>query len=290
MKKIYCLFVAALLITFCQAQKEKLELNLTKGETYSLKIVSSASFDTPAHGKQVKSEGQTYINMKFKVTDIHDDMYDIETKCDSISYKGNLINMVFDFYSRSDTKIPDDNNNIFLKRLYKSLKGMPFQFKMTKAGKVSEVKNMVLDTSKFQLTCNLFYQGFIKSIPAFYPDSEVGKGDKWTINITLPSEMFNSTGTIYELKEVTDNYLLISGRSNIKTTGNEANVGKTNSAIKPDVTSTVTSSIKIDKKTGWIIDAKISQIVKGTMKADPKKPGDKDSYLDVKTEATITNK
>ena len=94
MKRIFSLVFAVLWISFCQAQKEKLELNLTKGETYTLKITSQFSFDVPAHGKQIKSEGLMYSKINYHVVDKHDSIYEMEAKADSIIYKGNSFNFV----------------------------------------------------------------------------------------------------------------------------------------------------------------------------------------------------
>jgi hypothetical protein len=83
--------------------------------------------------------------------------------------------------------------------------------------------------------------------------------------------------------------MLISGYSVLKINDNViAQKGKP--AVKSDLTNTMSSNIKVDKKTGWIIEAKLSQIIKGTVKADPKKEGDNDYPININTVTIITDK
>ena len=289
MKKIYCLFIAALLITFCQAQKEKLELNLAKGETYTLNISSKSTMDMTKNGKQLKLKDDSFVILKFKVTDIQDSIYNMVATIDSIYFNGNVFNMAMGFFPNRDGKVPNDNENLFFKRFIAAVKGIPILIKMTKRGKLSEVEKILVDSSRIQVISNLFVQGVLKMIPEIYPVSNVAIGGKWTILSPLPSSVFTTTGATFELKEVTNNYMLISGYSVLKINDNViAQKGK--SAVKSDLTNTMSSNIKVDKKTGWIIDAKISQIIKGTVKADPKKEGDKDYPININTETIITDK
>jgi len=290
MKKIYCLFVAVLLISFCLAQKEKLELNLSKGETYFLNIKTFASLDVPMNGKQTKSQEQTNVKLKFKVTDIRDSVYNMVATIDSVYYSGNLFNMAMGYYSYKDGKAPNDNKNLYFNRFIAAIKGIPILIKMTKKGKLTEVSKILIDSTKIQVISNLFIQGILKTIPEIYPVSKVAIGDKWTINSPLPSELFTDTGTTFELKEVTNNYMMISGHSDFKLNDDNVISQKGKSVVKSDMTASSTTNIKVDKKTGWIIEAKLSQIIKGTVKADPKKEGDKDYPININNETIITDK
>jgi sporulation protein YlmC with PRC-barrel domain len=98
-------------------------------------------------------------------------------------------------------------------------------------------------------------------IPAIYTKSEVSIGEKWSTDGKSYFGLLPKIKITYELKEAINNYLIIKGL---------ANYNGSNSQIKsiPDmtgVTSTMTSDIKINKKTGCIIDANIHQKVKGPM-------------------------
>ena len=167
---------------------------------------------------------------------------------------------------------------------------MPFHFKMSRTGKITDLKNVNADSAKIQFACNLVFQGMVQTVPEMYPIVKVSRGEKWTINNTLLSSAFSTTGTIYELKEVTDNTLVISGTSIVKTNVNEENRTKANANPMPDLTTTTALNIKIDRKTGWIIEAKINQTMKETMteKVDPKKPGTKVSQINMNSETTLS--
>jgi len=280
MKKFYCLIAAILLITFCQAQKEKLELNLTKGETYKLNISSSSLLNVPKNGKQLKSKEVSCIKLVFKVIDFQDNKYVMEGKIDSISLTGNVFNMTIGNYFPKDGKIPDDSTNKFLKRIFTAMKGMQFKMNITKSGKAVFVNDMINDTSKVKLISNIFIMGIIKSIPVFYPDSAVAKGDKWNVTSAKTPKYFEAEELYYTLKEVTDNYILITGSANTTTNINNPKPINGQPVGVLDMTVISSTDIKIDRKTGWIIDAKMSKSIKSTVKADPKKPGDKDSQID----------
>ena len=290
MKSFFSLVFAVLLITCCYGQKEKLELNLVKGETYTLKSTTNFSFDVPLNGKQVRTVSLTYCDVKFKVADIHDSIFEMDAKIDSIRYNGNLFSFSLNMAANLKGPISNDSKNLALERILKSLKGMPYHFKMSRTGVVSELKNMNADTSRFQLTCNLLFRQMAHTIPAIYPTTKVSPGDKWNISITIqPSAAFNVKNIIYELTEVTDSTLLISGSSTLKIDDKDAKNLKVPENIKQDITTTFLSNIILDRKTGWIIDAKSKQIIKGTIteKAVPKKSGNKVHQLNLKSEITL---
>jgi hypothetical protein len=62
--------------------------------------------------------------------------------------------------------------------------------------------------------------------------------------------------------------------------------------LKYDLTGAMTSDIKIDKKTGWTINAMINQSIKGTayIKDNPQIPGGMTIPMTMNNEMTITEK
>ena len=62
--------------------------------------------------------------------------------------------------------------------------------------------------------------------------------------------------------------------------------------LKYDMSGTMSSEIKINRKNGWVIESKINQIIKGTaqIKDNPQMPGGMTIPMTLSNEMTITEK
>jgi len=306
MKKILSLIIGFVLLTSCQAQKDKLELNLTKGEIYTQKMTSNVSILQTINGQQVNMKMSINAKMTYKVTDIQNTVYDMEVRYESLIMKMSLPNGVMEFSSENN-----DENDIF-STILGTMKNKPFLVKMTKTGKVNEVKNIesvfsnmfekfpqISDVQKQQIKGQIMqaygekaFKGNIEMCSAIFTDSPVSKGDKWTINTQLESGMSAKMVTVYELKEVTDTYFQIFGNSKIETADKDAYIESNGMSLKYDMAGTMTSDIKIDKKTGWTMSALINQSIKGTayVKDNPQIPGGMSIPMTMNNEMTISEK
>lgn len=306
MKKILNLFIAFILLTSCQAQKEKLELNLSKGEIYNQKMISNVSILQTINGQQVNMKMSINAKMTYKVTDIQNAIYDMEVRYESLIMKMSLPNGEMEFSSDKN-----DEKDIF-STILGTMKNKPFLVKMTKAGRVNEVKNIeavfsnmfdkfpqLSDAQKQQIKGQVMqaygekaFKGNIEMCSAIFSDSPVSKGDKWTIKTQLESGMSAKMETVYELKELSDSYCQIFGNSKIETADKDAYIESNGMPLKYDMAGDMTSDIKIDKKTGWTINAKINQAIKGTayVKDNPQMPGGLAIPMTMNNEMTITEK
>lgn len=289
MKRIFHLLIALVLFTTCQAQKQKLELNLTKGEIYTQKMESNVSILQSVNGQQVNMNMSINAKMAYKVTDIQNAVYDMEVSYESLIMKMSLPNGTMEFSSEKE-----DENDIF-STILGTMKNKPFLVKMTKAGKVNEVKNIeavfsnmfdkfpqLNDVQKQQIKGQIMqaygekaFKGNMEMCSAIFPDSPVAKGDKWTINTQLEAGMSAKMETVYELKEMSDSHYQIFGNSKIETADKDAYIESNGMPLKYDMAGTMTSDIKIDNKTGWTKSALIDQSLKGTayVKDNPQIPG-----------------
>lgn len=303
MKKIITLLITLVIVTSCQGQKEKLELNLTKGETYNQKITSNTSIVQTINGQQVNIGMSLNATMAYKITDIRNTVYDMEVRYESLTMKMGLPNGDMEFSSEKN-----DENDIFSTMLG-TIKNKPFLVKMTKTGKVNEVKKIdavfghmfdkfpnLNDAQKEQIQAQIMqaygekaFKGNIEMCTAIFTDSPVAKGDKWTITTQLESGMSAKMETVYELKEITDNYYRIYGNSKIETADKDAYIESNGMPLKYDMKGTMTSDIMIDKKTRWTLNAKINQSIKGTahVKDNPQIPGGMTIPMIMNNELTI---
>lgn len=305
MKRILNLFIGLVLLTSCQAQKDKLELNLTKGEIYNQEMVSNVSILQTINGQQVNMKMSINAKMTYKVTDIQNSVYDMEVRYESLEMKMSLPNGQMEFSSEKN-----DERDIF-STILGTMKNKPFLVKMTKTGKVNEVKNIdavfsnmfdkfpqLSDVQKQQIKGQIMqaygekaFKGNIEMCSAIFSDSPVSKGDKWTINTQLESGMSAKMETVYEFKELSDSYYQILGNSKIETADKDAYIESNGMPLKYDMAGDMTSDIKIDKKTGWTINAKIYQTIKGTayVKDNPQMPGGLAIPMTMNNEMTITD-
>ena len=306
MKKILYFVFALVILTSCQTQKVKLELNLTKGEVYFQKMTSNVSILQTINGQQVNMNMSISGNMSYKVIDIQNSIYQMEIKYESLSMKMNLPNGVMEFNSEKN-----DEKDVF-STILGYMKNKPFIAKMTKTGKVIEVKNVELlflgmfdkfpqlnDAQKQQIQSQVMQtygdkalKGNLEMSSAIFSDSPVSKGDKWKIKTKLESGMEADMESTYELKETNDVFSLISGTSKIETANKDAYIQSNGMPLKYNMSGTMSSEIKVNRKSGWVIESKINQIIKGTaeVKDNPKIPGGMIIPMTMSNEMTITEK
>ncbi len=274
MKKILTLSLSLLLSISCFAQKQRIELNLTKGQTYNQKMMVEMSIGQTVGEQQVDIKMTMDAKISYKVLNLLDSVYDLEVKYENLSMKMGLPTGDMTFSSEKE-----DINDMMSKML-SSMKNNPFNIKMAKSGKVIEVKNIdklfnfdqftqLTQAQKDQMKVQLAesygeknFRGNLESSMAIYPKNAVAKDDKWTINGKLENNVSANISTTYELKEVAPTYLLISGQSTINTLANKE-VERNGLKMKYNLQGTMTSEIKIDHQTGWIMEAITKQAMNG---------------------------
>lgn len=305
MKKIVSIIFIALLVISCKSQKERIELNLIKGETYSQKMVSNISIKQDLNGQSFDMNMDIDAKMSYKVIDIQNSVYEIEVQYESLLMKMVLPNGTMEFSSEKE-----DLSDI-VSTLLGVLKNKSFVVNMSKSGKVKEVKNIdklfanmfdkfpqLTEEQKEQIRSQLMqaygekaFKGNLEMTSYIFSESPVSMGDKWTNNTRIESGMAGNMETKYELMEASDEFYVISGNSKIATADKDAYVEANGMPLRYDLTGTMTSSYKVNKKSGWIVDAKISQTMKGTafIKDNPKLPGGMAIPMTVDNKMTITN-
>lgn len=306
MRKILNLVLALTLILSCQAQAVKPELNLTKGEIYTQKLTSDMTITQTVNGQQVNTTMSISGLTTYKVIDIQNSVYELEVRYESLTMKMNLPNGLMEFNSEKN-----DVNDIF-STLLGTMKSKPFLIKMTKTGKINEVKNIenlfsgmfdkfpkLTDMQKQQIQSQLMqaygekaFKGNLEMCTAIFPDSAVSKGDKWVIKNRLEAGMAANMESTYELTELNDSYYRFSGVSKIATVDKDAYIQSNGMPLRYDISGTMFSEIKINRKNGWVTESKISQTIKGTahIKDSPQMPGGMTIPMTISNEMTITGK
>lgn len=281
MKKILFVLITIALTANCQAEKNTLELNLVKGDVYTQGSMSNIKMDLSMMGQNIAIDMSMGGHMSFKVLDIKDNIYDLEVRYDSISMKMNLMDKLMEF---SSEKMSDMND--MMSKMMSTMKNKTFNMKMSKKGKIIEVTNMdsiysdfykmsqLSEEQKIQMKAQVekgFGEESLKSNMGLsceiFPDKPVEVGDKWTIKGKMVSTMTADVITTYELKEVAKDYYLISS-SSLLLSDSTATMEMNNMKMKINLSGSISSDLKVRKRTGWIITSTGKQDIDADAKID----------------------
>jgi hypothetical protein len=306
MKTIFCLFLIFGTALSSQAQKLKLALHLTKGNTYNMLTNTTSAIKQTINGQENNIQISITGNTSFKVLNADDSLYYMEVNYKSLGLKMQLPTGALNYDSQK--KDPND----FMSGILAGLVNKPFTATFTKSGRVKSVENVenmissVLDSfpqvqgpQKEQIK-DQFLQSFgakaikgsIELATAVFPEVPVSKNDKWTVNTKLESAMTASIATVYQLIDVTPASYVIHGEGKL-TTNPTADFKKVSDMpMKYNMTGTMTAEIKADKVTGWISESKSKQVISGTVdiKDNPKVPGGLSFPMSVVNESVTTDK
>jgi len=288
MRTIFTLIIALIIFTSCKSQSTDLSLRLEKGKEYKQITESKATIIQEVNGQKINLVMTIAGTMTFLVKDINANGYSMDTKFETLSMSMQMPQGTMNFSSEKN-----DPNDIF-SSILGAMEDKTFELTMSKTGKITEVKNVealwetainqfeqLPEMQKEQIKTQIMkaygaeaLKGNIEMVTAIYPDKPVTKGDKWTINTKLESGMSAKMTTDYEFTDLTSDYSLIKGNSTIDTADKDAYIESNGMPMKYDLTGSMTSEIKVDKNTGWIIEAKINQEIKGDayIKENPQVP------------------
>ena len=279
MKKLLNFIILLIIITNCQAQQTNLSLKLKKGNVYKQITNSKMIITQDFGGQKMNMEMLLEGGMSYLVKKIYQGKYVMEVKYDSLSMSMQLPQGKMKFSSE------DKNEQNIFSSLLTEMKKIPFEITMTKTGKVIDVKNIdsmfdsmfkkfsdIPENQLAQIKTQLMnaygekaFRGNIEMITAIYPNYPVRKEESWQINTKLESGMSGNINSTYSLTEKASDYYIIVGESNITTEDKDAYVQVNGMPTKYDLKGKMISNIKVDKNTGWIIEAKINQTIEGNV-------------------------
>lgn len=277
MKKIIGFILISFFMISCKGQEASLSFNLEEGKDYRQTTKNKSTVIQNINGQEVQVITTMDATIIYRVQKAHDQHYDIEVIYESTSMGIQMPNGSIEFSSEKDD--PSD----LMSSLLRTIKGKSFDLKMSKSGKVMEIRNtetlwegipaLLVDMPEAQ--AEQIKQQIIKSfggeamkgnmemLTAIYPESPVNKGDKWNIKTKIETIMLANISTDYEFSEVVDNYAVIKGNSTIES--EDSSVFKESNGIpmRFDLSGAMQSEFKVDKKSGWILEAKFNQSISG---------------------------
>jgi hypothetical protein len=280
MKPSLTFIIVAFFCSACYSQN-KIELNLTKGKVYLQKMSVVMSI------KQTINKTDVLINMDIKgttaftVTDVKEGVYDIDVAYKALAMKTDIPggqSISFD----SERKDEKDTISTSLGLM----KDKGFNMKMNKQGKILNISNVAhLYSSVFEKFPNLSplarqklqaqieqsfgekaFKNNMANMMAFYPETAISKGGKWTVKSTTSSaNMDMQLENNYTLDDVTDGQYVISSVSKMTSPNTGTFTEANGMSVKTDITGNVTASMKLNRKSGWIEEAASNMSIKGSV-------------------------
>lgn len=303
MGKIFTSLLLALTFTACQGQKINLAFNLQQGKEYKLVVNTKTTIIQEFNGQKSNMVMGVKGSMLYKVDSVNPSDYDLEVQYESLSMAMDLPQGKIEFNSAKN-----DEQDV-LSTILSGMVGNPFHVTMSKNGKILEVKNFestfepffedlphMRDDQKEQFKAQInkafgaeALKSSIEMATAFFPEQPVNKGDKWTVKTKLETGMAGLMTTEYELTELGSNYVKIRGNSVIVTEDKEAYIESNGMPMKYDLTGSMISEIKINRESGWIIEANINQDIEGDayIQKNPQMPEGMKIPMKSKNETTL---
>lgn len=305
MKKILTLFIVSIFVLTAGAQSSNLALNLEKGTTYKQVTNSTSNITQEVYGQSMNIAMTMNGTMLFQVKSIDDEGFDMRVRIEKLAMNMTMPNGKMDFSSDKN-----DSSDVF-SSILRQMTTTSFDIKMTKSGKVANINNVdqiwesvinnftqVPEAQRTQMKNQIMnayggaaLKGNIEMVTAIFPEQKVKKGDKWSVETKLESGMAAKVNTEYEFSDNDENYHLISGHALFETANKDAYVETNGMPLKYDLSGTIESKIKVDKSTGWIIEADIKQDIKGNayIKENQQVPDGMTIPMTIKSEMLITN-
>jgi hypothetical protein len=306
MKKLISLSIALALALTAMPQTVVLKLNLENGKEYKQVTTSKSTMELEVEGQKMKNVVTNVSAVLYLVKKVNPEDFDLEQRFLSARICSESPMGTMDCSSDKN----DDKDQFSM--VLKALINKPFEVKMDTLGEVLEVKGIeaVWDSAIDQMgTLPTMTKTQMKSmimqalgpealknnsnlITDIFPDKPVSRGDKWTRTWSLQSLVKLQVITECELVDLTADYALIRGNSTLQTPANAAASEMMGIAVKYNIKGTMVSEIRIDLKSGWIIDGRIKQEFAGeaSVGANPDMPDGMSLPVKGTNEITITDK
>lgn len=305
MQKLFTSIVFLLVLTTAQAQKKTaLSLNLEKGKAYKQVTESTSTINQDIQGQQMNIVMLVKGTMSYTVINVTD-QYEMDVRYESLSLSMQLPQGSMEFSSEKN-----DEQDIFSKILAE-MKKNSFQIKITKQGKITEVKNIdklfesafdrfsdIPQNQMVQIKAQLqkaygedAMKGNIEMVTAIYPEHAVSINDTWIVKTKLESGMSAAMTSTYKYAANENAHYLITGDSKIETADKDAYIETNGIPMKYNLKGTMLSEIKVDKKSGWIIEATVKQEMSGDVSIEPSTqiPDGMTIPMSLKTDMKFTN-
>ncbi len=283
MRLFYIFILSVSALSYANAQKTRLSLKLKEGVTYKQSMTANSVVSQEFSGANMDLSMTIKGQMSYKVRKKNKDSYDMDVHYDRLSVQMKLPQGEMTFDSEST-----DEADIF-SQIMVAMVDKEFYVKMARNGKVLEVSGIEVLFESIRETFPFIteeqwapikdqvsksygseaFKGNIEMVTAIFPDKRVAPGDSWMTQTKLQTGMEADIHSTYTYVKTDKNHVLITGDARIETADKEAYTDVNGVPTKYDLNGSMTSTVKIDKKTGWIIDGQIEQKLSGDVSIKP---------------------
>lgn len=265
-----------------------LRLNLEKDLTYYQETSSKSNIAQDFMGMKMDMALHAIGKMAFNVKADLGDAYELEVKylelSTSMSSSMEMMGQVIETPSMED----------ILEEMSNSLTYRPFTIIMAKTGEILKVSGMdqVIEEALIDLPFGSYDErlqaieqmkqmagdqsiaGNLEMASLIFPEKAASVGHKWDTTTQLTGGLSGMVFNTYEIKEIRNDWVLVSGISTIKHNEEESLVELSGMEMEIEMSGNMFSTIKVDRKTGWIISSDIFQEIDGffIMGANPELP------------------
>ena len=304
MKTFTTLLCTLLFITAGFAQKAKLSLNLEEGKTYRQITHAVTTLNQDVYGQKMEILITVEGSMSFLVNTAKKTGFDMTARYDWMKISMGMPMGQGTMELSSEDPAEDD----FISQFLAEVKLIPFQMKMDRKGKIIEMENVdstweaAMDKIPMAESERLKSQmmdafgedarrASIEMVTAVFPEKAVKKGAQWTTTTTRKSGMSFTLSNTYTYEGSEDGLAIISVRSSIETTDQEAWVEDGGMTMRYELSGLATGHIERDPKSGWTREASIEQNLEGKtyIKDNEQIPGGMEIPMTIKTEQKITD-
>ncbi|WP_020527833.1 DUF6263 family protein [Flexithrix dorotheae] len=262
-------------------KKYKIELNLKKGDSYKLEMVTSQDISQEVMGQSQNMKQTIAMVYLFEVMGGDKKVgYDIKITYDQLKFTqdGSMGKIEF------DSQNPDEEVHP-LAMGYSVLAGKSFNLKMDRIGKISQIEGIdkimedmlkrlenVNEEQKEELAKNLRQQFGNEALQAnfdqmfgFYPEKPVKIGDSWSKQSKIKSGFALTLDNTWTLADVKNNEYLIEINSTCKTTDDSEPLKIQGAQITYNLEGTQKGTVTLEKSSGINKKGLLNQDFDGTV-------------------------
>jgi hypothetical protein len=274
--KAFILVLSFLLVSSTYAQRIKLQLGFEKGHTYSQVQNTKMVMAQNINGQDIITTIEITAKTNFHVKDVRDSVFMIDVSYESLNTKMSNAQMEFELSSSSTKDDP-------VSGVLRAMINKPFLAVMTRTGRIHEMridslfssvlnetqageqqKKMAAEQLK-QYFSEDAAKGSFEMLYAFYPNTSVKLGDTWPVQTSIQAMGALNIAGNYFFKGQTANASLVHGELNI--VSDKEKIAEINGMkMNYDLGGTLVTDYELDKNSGWIINGKMTQTLKGTVK------------------------
>ena len=270
------LFLVAIFVAVGSVRAESkilLRLNLQKGSIYEMTLNMSSNIDQEMMGQKMKIDQKMEMVWSYEVKDIlpnHNFLIDysvVKTKL-NMNMNGKVVDL--------DSEGNEDGNVMI--RALKDICKAKLTLEINPKGQVEKLEgidamkeifagNPQLVQSMSMFADDVSFSSFVSQTFNYFPEKEVGLGDKWTAFFKIPSMMNMETTLNFEVATMDKHETVLNVVSEVNM---DSPVEQSGMKMNMKMKGTQTGTMTIDTRDGWFRESKLDQ--KFDMKLKMKNP------------------